>query len=302
MTIEHLCLSGGGPNGFITYGALKVLNKENIWNINNIKSIYGTSIGCLISVLLSLNIEWDILDDYIIKIPLNKFLSFNKDNLFKCIENKGFFDKNVFVLFFKKLFEYKNIDININLLDYYKYNNIELNFISCDINSFTEVNYNYINNPKLKLIDALYRSCCLPFIFKPDVEDNKCFLDGGILNNFPINYILNKNIDSDKILAIKNKNESEINNLLNILEKDDIFKFFYKFSRIIINSLLEKNNCSNKVINLPFNLTLKTQQWNLDYLKDVINNYDLRLKLVKYGEEQALEFYNTDCKNCVKVS
>ena len=51
MTIEHIILSGGGPTGFITYGVLKHLSKENYWNLNKIKTIYGTSIGAFVGVI-----------------------------------------------------------------------------------------------------------------------------------------------------------------------------------------------------------------------------------------------------------
>ena len=75
MTIKYLVLSGGGAGGFSIYGALKYLSQNNFWNINNIKSIYSTSIGSLLSIFISLKYEWASLDDYIIKRPWDKVLS-----------------------------------------------------------------------------------------------------------------------------------------------------------------------------------------------------------------------------------
>jgi len=37
--IEHIVISGGGPTGFISYGCLKHLEQNGVYNINNIKSI-----------------------------------------------------------------------------------------------------------------------------------------------------------------------------------------------------------------------------------------------------------------------
>ena len=45
MTIKHIVLAGGGPAGFVTYGALRELHINKFWNISDIKSIYGCSIG-----------------------------------------------------------------------------------------------------------------------------------------------------------------------------------------------------------------------------------------------------------------
>ena len=55
MVIKHIVMAGGGPSGFITYGVLKHLSGEKYWNIDNIESLYGTSIGAFFSTILCLN-------------------------------------------------------------------------------------------------------------------------------------------------------------------------------------------------------------------------------------------------------
>ena len=52
MTIKHLVFSGGGPAGLVLYGAAKQLNNV-YWNLKNIESIYGTSIGAYIGIIIS---------------------------------------------------------------------------------------------------------------------------------------------------------------------------------------------------------------------------------------------------------
>ena len=55
--IKHLVISGGSYNGIKLYGALHELAKKQFYNINNIESIYCTSVGSLIGTMLSLKIE-----------------------------------------------------------------------------------------------------------------------------------------------------------------------------------------------------------------------------------------------------
>ena len=69
MVIKHLVISGGGPTGFLSYGAAKYLEKNKFWNIENIESIYGTSIGAVIGIILSLKHTWETIDDYIVNVP-----------------------------------------------------------------------------------------------------------------------------------------------------------------------------------------------------------------------------------------
>ena len=70
--IKHLVISGGFYNGIKMYGALHELSKREFYNIENIESIYCTSIGSLIGTLLSLKIDTSIIYDYIHKRPWYK--------------------------------------------------------------------------------------------------------------------------------------------------------------------------------------------------------------------------------------
>ena len=75
MPIKHLVLSGGGPTGFLTYGAASHLAKQGFWTLENLESIYGCSIGAYFAVVFSLGYAWDWLDDYFIKRPWEKVIA-----------------------------------------------------------------------------------------------------------------------------------------------------------------------------------------------------------------------------------
>ena len=49
MNIEYITIPGGGLDFFLFYGILQYLNKENVYHIDNIKSIYGTSCGSILA-------------------------------------------------------------------------------------------------------------------------------------------------------------------------------------------------------------------------------------------------------------
>jgi predicted acylesterase/phospholipase RssA len=58
MTIKHLVISGGGPTLFRTLGALQHLQEAAFWKLEDIESIYGTSAGAIVAVILCLRYEW----------------------------------------------------------------------------------------------------------------------------------------------------------------------------------------------------------------------------------------------------
>ena len=49
--IRHIVCSGGGVTGFSFYGILKECYARGIWKVENIKTIYGTSVGSIFAVL-----------------------------------------------------------------------------------------------------------------------------------------------------------------------------------------------------------------------------------------------------------
>lgn len=92
MTIKHLVISGGGPTGFLSYGVASYLAKKDFWKLEDIKSIYGCSIGAYMGVVLSLGYEWEWLDDYFIKRPWEK-LAASSAIKFTDINEKKMFNK-----------------------------------------------------------------------------------------------------------------------------------------------------------------------------------------------------------------
>ena len=83
MTFKHLIFGGGGAAGLIMYGSLKYLNKNDIWNRKDIESIYASSIGTWLALMVLVDLDWDWIDDFIIKRPWGKINKYFYSRLFK---------------------------------------------------------------------------------------------------------------------------------------------------------------------------------------------------------------------------
>jgi predicted acylesterase/phospholipase RssA len=62
--IEHLILSGAATNGLIQIGLLTHLLENEIIHMKNIKSIYATSAGAIISILLLIGVSVTEIKEY----------------------------------------------------------------------------------------------------------------------------------------------------------------------------------------------------------------------------------------------
>jgi len=204
--IKHLVFSGGGPAGLITYGAVKQLADANVWALRNIQSMYGCSIGAFLSVVISLGYEWTWLDDYILKRPWEKVFSLTPQNFWEVYEQKGLLGEKIVLESLKPLLEAKDLPEQCTLQELYEFNHIDIHLYTTNINSvrLTKVDLSHTTHPTLPVIKALCMSMSYPLAFKPICIGEDCFIDGGLLNNFPLNDCLEQTGCNDtEVLAFK---------------------------------------------------------------------------------------------------
>ena len=73
-----------------------------------------------------------------------------------------------------------------------------------ELNAFKSVELSYKTHPDLSLMVALTMSCALPGLFMPVCIENECYMDGGVMTNYPINYcLLQQGISKEEILGVK---------------------------------------------------------------------------------------------------
>lgn len=207
VDIKYIVISGGGPTGLLSYGAIQYLSKEKFWELKNIKGIYGCSIGSYLAIVLSLGYDWDWLNDYFIKRPWNKIISSNQLSFIDAFNKKGLFGEEIVAEMLLPLLSAKDLSKTITLKELYDYNHIDIHLYTTNINTsrFSKVDISHSTHPDLTVIKAVSMSMAYPFIFKPVFMKDDCFIDGGLLNNYPVNdCIAQTKCLEEEILAFKN--------------------------------------------------------------------------------------------------
>jgi len=281
--IKHLVLAGGGPTMIQMLSIIQHLEKNAFIDMKNIETIYGTSAGAIIGTLIALKFDWETINDYIIKRPWQDVFPIKIDNIFSSYLKKGIFDSSTVEKCFKPLFDAKDIPMDINLEDFYKLSNIELHMFSFEINDYKIVDVSYLTHPKLSLLTAIHMTSALPLLLTPVCIDDKCYIDGGISTNYPLNYCIKSNKNPDEILGIKSKygvNKSIINNDSNLL--DFLMNFLYKavFS-------ISTDNIQDKIKN---EINCDAEYLNINVLKNALYEIETRKQLFNNGTEIATNF------------
>ena len=287
MPIKHIVLSGGGPTGFITYGAASYLAKCNFWKLEDINSIYGCSVGAYIVVVLSLGYEWEWLDDYFIKRPWEKVIGITPITIIDSFNKKGIIGEKFMRDSIEPLFSAKDIDINITLQQFYEMNGIDIHVYSANINAenIEKVDISHTTHPNISVIKALYMSTSFPFAFEPVIYEGNCYIDGGILNNFPLNDCIEQtNCNRDEILAFKNiflTTKSAINDDSSLID--------------FLNTLILKIQCYMGTENNQSNVknTVECLVENLNGIASWLNatsTVERRKQLIDSGENASRKF------------
>jgi len=283
--IKHLVISGGGPTMIQTLGSIQHLEENKFIDINNIETIYGTSAGAIIGVLICLKYDWTTLRDYIIKRPWQEVFPVNIQNIFDAYTKKGIFDDKTVIKCFKPLFDAKDISLNISLKDFYEYSNVELHMFSFEVNAFNVEDISYLTHPDLSLITAIHMSCALPVLMTPICPDGKCYIDGGVTCNYPLKNCIETNKNIEEILGFKNQyddhNKNQIDSNSTLL--DFIMSFLFKLIHSVSSNNLTQTSITYEVIcNADF-LSINT-------LKSALYSIETREKLYISGIESAKKF------------
>jgi len=283
MNIKHLVIAGGGPTIFQSLGAIQHLEQQKFIEINNIQSIYGTSAGAIVGTLLCLKYDWDTINDYMIKRPWHEVFPINVQNIFDAYTKRGLFDIKTIEKCVKPLLDAKDLSIDINLKEFYEYSNIELHMFSLELNEFKLVDISYKTHPDISLIKAIQMTASLPVILSPAVIDSKCYVDGGIICNYPLQYCLNINKE-EEVLGFKNHYNSYNNNKIDSSSTllDYVMHFIFK----IIYSL-STDDVQPKIKN---EVICNSNLMNLENLKNSLKSIETRKELLNNGIESATHF------------
>jgi hypothetical protein len=314
--IKHIVISSGGPAGHMMYSILKTLNLNGVWNISDIKTIYGSSIGSFAAILIALKYEWEVMDDYLIKRPWEKIFfsssssssagsgehtneatssgssstgplsdAKNKlDYIYKLYRNHGLYGLKEFGEMLRPALKGKDFGMDVTFQEFYERTGIELHFTVTELNKFQSIDFSHKTHPKQGLVEACYMSCCYPFGFTPIYRDGCCYIDGGIINDYPVNEcIRDQKCDLREILGVKMLWERKPANLT---EKSSVVQFISTFFNQIKGNLFE-NRPTKPVPNevVCVSKVFASQDW-INWMKD--ENY--RRELVLRGETFANVF------------
>ena len=272
-----LALSGGGVKGAAHIGVLKAFQEHNI----NFDIVSGTSSGSIVAALYCMGYTPDEmlkLFNYFSKIVVKNSPTYTNPDGKKVLSINvgGFLSGENIAFAIKETAKYKHIknmsEINKKILipavdvD----NSKKYVFTNCDLQGSK-----YIKTVPIEI--AVRASSSYPGVFAPTLYDNHKFVDGGILDNIPVDEL--KNAGADYIIAVKfelNK-DTKVRGVAKVTSKaiDIIFENTSKNETRDANYVL---NINTKDVSL-FDIKRKNECYNYGYKQTLLQIQEIKNKI-----------------------
>jgi NTE family protein len=273
-----LVLSGGGAKGFAHIGVLKVLEEAGV----KIDFIGGTSMGAVIGGLYASGYNAAQIDSIFQATDFNELI-----NDFIPRSSKNFYERRndelyALVLPFNKMkigipealskgiYNYNLLSrITRNVRQVKDFNQLPIPFlcIGTNIETGEEVLLN-----KGNLVQAMIASSAFPSLFAPVEIDGKILVDGGVVNNYPIEEV--RKLGADIIIGVDVQND-----LLDRTQLKDATKILVQITNLQSIERMKRNVTDTDIYIRP------------DVTQYGVISFDKGKEIIRKGEEATFAVY-----------
>lgn len=206
MNVTGLVLSGGGVKGIATLGALEYFYEKN--KLDNVKTFVGTSVGAVIAAFICIGFTPRELYSVVENFNMSDL---TQHDFLQIIKFYGIDDGSRIEDFLESLFKKKDCN-KITFKELYERFDKDLIITGTCLNETKLYYFNKDDFPDMQIQQAVRISMSIPFYFVPYNINGKLFVDGGCMNNFPIDKYINRD-DFVGILLCSDNPDRKITNI-----------------------------------------------------------------------------------------
>ena len=272
-------LSGGGAKGVAHVGVLRMIEDAGV----RIDFIGGTSMGAIVAALYSVGYSVDDLDSIIKVLDMSKMVEGEIPR-----ENITYFEKtydgNTFVSVPVKNWKIglpQGLSNGQAVIDafteltreypgYQDFNKlpVPLVIMATDIETGESIEFHEGNIPLV-----MRASSSFPSLFSPIEIDGRLLVDGGVMNNFPVQEV--KNMGADIIIGVSVED--------GLYKKEDLTSMMSIIEQITSFKMVEKSEKQKKLVDIYIKPNIKEYS---------VMSFDKAPELLKLGEEEGFKYFN----------
>lgn len=282
---KRIVFTGGGLRSLGHFGVLEVLEKKGL--LKQVKEYIGVSAGALVGFSSMLGYTIDEMKKVVTEFDFTILQNAHPELVLDFFSTYGADTGEQLEKFLKALLRLKGHSVELTFGDWAKQfpKAKRLRCYAANLNTSKLKEFSTEQTPDISFVFALRASMSLPLYFTPmkDPETGHLLVDGGVIHNFPMNYLTE-------------------------IEKEETVGISFLYSRQETEEILDFLGFVTQLYNCGFNpRTYQVQQENK--LRCIIvptgqlsaYNFDLtkefREELIELGRQAAEDY----CKNYLKM-
>lgn len=183
---RNLVLEGGGVRGVAFCGALAAL--DNLGILDGIKNFAGSSAGAIAAALLACGADVPFLNAEFATVNFGDFLDYG--NILKIprslVKYQGVCRGDAFEKWFGDTLEKLTDNRDMTFAECHKVFKRRLVITATCLNTRTVHYFDYKTAPEMTIKQAVRMSMSVPIIFRPVRWNDAVWVDGGVIDNFPM--------------------------------------------------------------------------------------------------------------------
>jgi predicted acylesterase/phospholipase RssA len=242
--VKYMVFSGGSTKAYFYVGGLRYIEEKWPGSMEQIDTFVGSSVGAIISFFCCmgngskeiLNLMNDINQQY-------GCFKMDVDQVLDILEKLGLDNGEILTRVMRGLLEKQFDRTSVTFAQLKEWLGKNLCISAFNATKKRTDFFAPDTTPHMDVIDAIRASFAIPIIFTPITINNDIYVDGSILDHFPVSYLIERKINPQEVLGfVIELSKVEINNSPSLLT------LLYS----MINFLFSKiNELENKISMFP---------------------------------------------------
>lgn len=287
LDFRGIAFKGGGVKGIAHSGVVQGL--EEIGLLAKLTHFIGSSAGSIVAGLCACRLSAETIKEISLALDFKKLGDrgfFFKDlydltTTWGCCENIG---GQIYTAILEKYVGNGAITFKEVLVKF----DSTLIITTTDINFGETLYYDHVTNPDMPIAEAVRRSINMPWYYSPIQSDNHYFIDGGLLNNYPIKHLY-KYLPKNQVIGSCLVSSSQLENQLKPI--NTIPKNFIDYSERILEILLNK----------AMSVHVPEKEWQRTIAIDTMNisstDFDIKMDQKNFLIQQGIKAFNDYLKS-----
>lgn len=279
--INTLIFSGGGSKGVCYIGVMRCFEEmvsKGVIKLN-IKEICGVSIGSVFGLFYVLGYNYEELYQEMMKSDLTVVKNLKLRNF---LTKYGLDDGKKFMLWVESFVIKKGYSRDITLKQLWLKTGIDFKIVASNVNKYSLDIFDYQKNPNLKVLKAVKMSLSVPFVFSPEQYKGDYYVDGGLINNFPIELYKN---NLENVLGCKLISSGEL-----IKGVDIKIDSFESYASNIFNCFFGKREETNTRSSEYLEHIIDIKAYDIDFMNFNLENSD-KIHMINVGYDAACNYF-----------